>query len=382
MADQLPTAMLAEPRAASVANLEAELSALWRSAAEEPSTREALTRSCALTLLVYVESEAEGREVNDLIGAITAQNPCRVIILISEAAASPPGLSATISAHCHLPEPGAKQVCCEQITLHARGNVIENLDNVTLPLIVSGLPVHLWWRAGRFAPPAHFDQILRVADHVILDSARFPNPEADLRMLAARLETGVETLKITDLNWARITPWRELVAQCFDHPARRPYLDRLTDVRIAYEAESPRVHTQRSQAMLLVGWLASRLKWEFTERRTEGSAEFFVFREGEREIKVAREARPFDGAGCGVCFTLDLRADAAAPASFTFSRGPDGVVVETRAKVPGSGAVGRTVRLEVMDEVAILNEELKVAVRDHVYEESVRMAARMASAAG
>ncbi|MBZ5563923.1 MAG: glucose-6-phosphate dehydrogenase assembly protein OpcA [Acidobacteriia bacterium] len=381
MAEQPPTVMLAEPRAASVANLEGELSALWRSASEEPSTRDALTRSCALTLLVYVESEAEGREVNDLIGAVTAQNPCRVIILIGEPLGSPPGLSATVSAHCHLPEPGAKQVCCEQITLHARGTSVENIDNVTLPLIVSGLPVHLWWRAGRFAPPAHFDQILRVADHVMLDSARFPNPEADLRMLAARLETGVETLKITDLNWARITPWRELVAQCFDHPARRPFLDRLTDVRMAYEAESPRVLTQRSQAMLLTGWLASRLKWEFAERRVEGSAEFFVFRDGEREIRIEREARQFDGAGCGVCFTLDLRADGAAPATFTFSRGPDGAVVQTRAEVPGSGPVGRTVRLEVMDEVAILNEELKVVGRDHVYEEAVRMAARMVASA-
>ncbi len=381
MAEQPPTMILAEPRAASVANLEAELSALWRSAPEEPSTGEAVTRSCALTLLVYVESEAEGREVNDLIGAVTAQNPCRVIILIGEPLGSPAGLDATISAHCHLPQPGAKQVCCEQITLHARGNSVENIDNVTLPLIVSGLPAHLWWRAGRFAPPAHFEQILRVADHVIVDSARFPNPEADLRMLAARFETGVETLKITDLNWARITPWRELVAQCFDHPGRRPYLDRLTEVRIAYEAESPRVLTQRAQAMLLAGWLASRLKWEFRERRAEGSADLFIFRDGQREIRVERAARQFDGAGCGVCFTLELRADGTAPASFTFSRGADGAVVQTRAEVPGSGPVGRTVRLEVMNEVAILNEELKFAGRDHVYEEAVQMAARMTASA-
>ncbi len=377
MAEQVPTVMLAEPRPASVANLEAELSALWRDASEGTSTAGAVTRSCALTLLVYVESEAEGQEVNNLIGGVTAQNPCRVIILVSEAAASPPGLSAAVSAHCHLPEPGAKQVCCEQITLRARGSSVENIDNVTLPLIVSGLPVHLWWRTGRFAPAAHFDQILRVADHVIVDSARFPNPEADLRMLAGRFETGVETLKITDLNWSRITPWRELIAQCFDHPQRRPFLDLLTDVRTAYEAESPRVLTQRTQSMLLAGWLASRLKWEFAERRVEGSAEFFLFRHGDREIRIEREARQFDGAGCGVCFTLDLRAGGTAPASFTFSRGPDGAVVQTRAEIPGSGPVGRTVRLEVMDEVAILNEELKVVSRDHIYEEAVRMAARM-----
>ncbi len=379
MAESMSTVVLAEPRPASIAHLEAELSALWRNAAEDPSTRDAVTHSCALTLLVYVESEAEGREVTELIGAVTAQHPCRVIILIAEPRGSPPGLAATISAHCNLPEPGAKQVCCEQITLHARGGAVENLDNVVLPLIVSGLPVHLWWRAGRFAPAAYFDQILRVADHVIVDSARFPSPEADLRMLAARFEAEHEALKITDLNWGRITPWRELVAQCFDHPGRRPYLDRLTEVRISYEAESTRVLTQRSQAMLLAGWLASRLKWDFVERRPEGNAEPFIFCSGEREIRVEREARQFDGAGCGVCFTLELRADGPSLATFSFSRGPDGAVVKTRSEIPGGGTAGRTVRLEVMNEVAILNEELKLAGRDHVYEEAVQMAARMAS---
>jgi hypothetical protein len=34
-------------------------------------------------------------------------------------------------------------------------------------------------------------------------------------------------------------------------------------VRIAFERESPRVMAQRAQALLLVGWLASRLAIKF-----------------------------------------------------------------------------------------------------------------------
>ena len=61
------------PRSANVAALEAELSALWRSAAEDPATRQAVTRACALTLLIYVESEEAGREVSGLISEATAE---------------------------------------------------------------------------------------------------------------------------------------------------------------------------------------------------------------------------------------------------------------------------------------------------------------------
>jgi len=39
--------------------------------------------------------------------------------------------------------------------------------------------------------------------------------------------------------------------------------------------------------------------------------------------------------------------------------------------------LGRNVRLEVLEEAEILNEELKLAGRDHVYEATLHMVARM-----
>jgi len=373
------TLALGEPRPVNLAALEAELSALWRSAAEDPSARDVVTRACALTLLAYVESEEEGRQASNLIRLVTEQNPCRAIVIIAEPHAAPAGLTASLSAHCHLAAMGGKQVCCEQITLRARGEAVENLDNVVLPLTVSGLPVHLWWRASRFAPPAYVDQILRVADHLIVDSTRFANPETDLRDLATWLQGSSRPLAVTDLNWARITPWRELLAQCFDSSERRPYLDRLTEVRIEYEQESARLVTQRAQSLLLAGWLASRLGWVFLEQSApaESGLHRFLFRSGERPVRVESVARRFEGGGSGVCFSIELKADNSSPAVFSLTRGPDGRVVQTHAEVLGLAPVGRAVRLEVLEEVEILNEELMLASRDRIYEETLNMVARL-----
>ena len=47
------------------------------------------------------------------------------------------------------------------------------------------------------------------------------------------------------------------------------------------------------------------------------------------------------------------------------------------AEVPGQPPIGRTVRIEAGDEVEILNDELMLAERDHVYEEALALVARM-----
>src|SRR5271167_2921023 len=144
MSETLQLLTFGEPRPAQVADLEAELSALWRSAAEGPGSQ-AVIRACALNLLVYVESEEEGREVSNVISQVTLQNPCRAIVMIIEPTSSRTAVTAWISAHCHLPVAGEKQVCSEEISVAASGDAVADLASVVVPLTLSGLPVYLWW---------------------------------------------------------------------------------------------------------------------------------------------------------------------------------------------------------------------------------------------
>ena len=365
---------LGEPRAVDVSNLEAELSALWRTAAEGPAAENAVMRACTLTLLIYVENDEAAYEVTNLVAEVTRQNPCRAIIMMLEPDAARSGLEAWVSAHCHLPAAGEKQVCSEQITIRARGEAGQGLPSVVLPLTVSGLPIFLWWRANGFSPPAYFDDILRVTQHVIVDSARYSLGARHLQDLAQWLHKFAGKIQLTDLNWNRITPWRQLIAQCFDAPERRPYLDRLRQVRIEYEDDSARLVTQRSQGLLLTGWLASRLGWQFlkSERPRESQPRIFYFRSPHGTVTVERSLKKVENA-CGVCFTIELISDGKPGARFSFKRGPDGKVVKTLAEVPGSAPIGRSVRVEVLDEAEILNEELKLGVRDRLYEEALNV---------
>jgi len=366
-------------RPAQVQELEAELAALWGSAAEDTSDR-AVTRSCALTLLVYVEGEAAGREALELIDRVTPQNPCRAVVLAAEPNAAPAELRAEVSARCHLPQGGEKEVCCEIVTLLARGEAVHGLDQVAVPLIVPGLPVYLWWRAGRFAPAPWLDGILRSVDRVLVDSAHFSDPETDFAQLAGQMLRFPDVM-FTDLNWARLTPWRELIAACFDSPETRPYLDQFDEVRIEYERYSPRVLVHRAQSLLITGWLASRLGWTFipgpTPPGAPSGASPFLFRAGDREVRIERQPHDFKGGGAGACMAVTLKTTGAAPATFSVARGPDGRTARTCRAVPGQPQMERAVRLEVLDEVELLNGEIRFTARDRVYEEALDAVARL-----
>jgi glucose-6-phosphate dehydrogenase assembly protein OpcA len=367
-----------EPREVKITELENEITQLGRSVAKEAGNAEAVTRAASLTLVVYVETAEAGREVSELVSAVAQQNPCRAIILVARQAAKPDGLRAWISVHSNRSPSGGKQLCYEQISLDARGGAVSDLGSVVLPLTVSGLPVYLWWRASRYDPPDYFNQVLRLTSHVLVDSARFRDPESDLIALARHVEKKSARVSFLDLNWARITPWRELIAQCFDQPEARAYLERLQRVTIEFESESPRLAAQGAQALLIAGWLAGRLEWQPGGRRAlvQNGTTKFNLRSARGEVEIQRVARRFEGGGKGVCFSITLEAGGDPPATFHLERGCDGRSVATRRQIAGRPPISRIVRLEVLEEAELVNEELQISSRDRVFEESLAMVAR------
>jgi glucose-6-phosphate dehydrogenase assembly protein OpcA len=370
-----------ELQPADIATLEDELSDLWRTAAEDPETKHPVMRASVLTLLAFVESEEAGRETFDLVSHVIAQNPCRAILMVAEPKERSAGLSAWISAQCHLPPSGARQVCCEQIYLRARGEAVKGLDNVVIPLIVPELPVYLWWRAGRFAPPGFLDQVLRVTNRVLVDSGRFEEPEVDLATLARQVERfrkNVSGMAFSDLNWARLTPCRELIAQNFDSEEARSCLQDLAEVSLEWEQEAEAEGGRIAQALLLTAWLASRLGWQPVSRITSSASPGRVmeFRRGDQPIRVEWAVRKGTGKP-STPLKVTLKTGSAPSSQFSVSEAAEEGIARTRAEMPGHSPIERTTRLLVMGEVELVNEELKFPERDRVYEEALNLIASM-----
>jgi glucose-6-phosphate dehydrogenase assembly protein OpcA len=193
--------------------------------------------------------------------AIAAQNPCRIISLFP-IAGEDEGVSAQVSAYCPINKHRQSSlICCEYISLRGTEAALERVSGLVESLLISELPRLLWWKATPTIDQQLFQRTSALCNQVIFDSSRFTaDSEGDLLRLVKLME---ESTKVTDLNWRRLAAWQELTAEAFDPPERRASVQEVDRVVIDYEKGNT------AQALMFLGWLASRLGWEPVDRRKQ-----------------------------------------------------------------------------------------------------------------
>jgi glucose-6-phosphate dehydrogenase assembly protein OpcA len=207
---------------------------------------------------------------------------------------------------------------------------------------------------------------------VIVDSTTFVEPEAGLARLAALLDRGGQNsgVAISDLSWGRLTPWRELTAQFFDAPALVSHLSEITRVTLDYEARAGAA-PDRSQALLLVGWLAARLGWRMAgppSQQPNGAMLRLAAANGEPIAIELRPTEPIDDALDQLsALAIDCRR-----ARFTIARDAAPGCAAARSEIDDMQPIQRKVRLERLDEAELIGEELQLLGRDQTFETALK----------
>ncbi len=370
-----PMTLLGEKTHIDVRAIERELNKLWHNAAtgEGNEARNAVTRTCVLNLIVLTGSNRTAQRATEMIAQLTQQHPNRAIMITAVPDAQEPMLDAWVQSHCRMPGSGRPQVCCEQITIAARGTAVPYVPGTILPLLVPDVPVMLWWPRGEPFDHPLFARLSAFSDRVIVDSATFAKPEAGLARLDA-LNSGDRA--ISDLVWARLTPWREMVAQFFDAPAMLPHLNEITSVTVDYEAQPGKV-TDRTQALFLIGWLGSRLGWQAAgaASKRDGNTQLLMQRKDGGTIQLLlRPTAPVDDALDKLTgLTLECQR-----ARFEIARDESPNAAVARSDVEGMQPLRRVVRLEQLNEAGLIAEELRLLGRDHAFEGALRTAVTLA----
>ncbi len=368
----LPPPLEGPPKRVDVSQIEHELTRLWQAAGEAGDR--AVTRACALNLVVHVDDDRTAEQVSETIAHVATHDPNRAIVVVAEPGAES-GIDTWISAHCFLPAANSPHVCCEQITVSARGDAVAQAPGLVLPLLVADLPVVLWWVGDPPLGSNTFDRFADAANRVILDSASFADPCDQIAKLAERTR-GLLEPAISDLNWARLTSLRELTSQFFDAPEMLAYLGGVTSVKVEYavkqdESDNP------AQAALLLGWLGSRLDWHLApgqEAPITCTSAHFIAPDGTRvdgELVAVERADVDPGSVVG----LTIEARDRRRATFTITTEPGGDCVTTRAEVEGRQPIGRTICPAPQSIHHLICQELEFVGRDHIFEESLALVA-------
>jgi glucose-6-phosphate dehydrogenase assembly protein OpcA len=363
-----------------VGKIEKELAAMWKPAAQaEGSDAESgVTRACALNLLVYATATDDREQIYEMLDVICEQHPGRTLVLVADRVATEPKLDAYVSTRCRLLGGNRKQVCNEQVTIEAAGAAVDTVASAITPLLVPDVPVFLWWKDIPHYEDKLFNRMTAMSDRMVIDSSCFDNPHKDLLRLARMIRERPQFMSASDLNWGRLTAWRNLVASFWDIPDYRPYLDKIERIVVEYDPPCFAPDEIAPQSLLAVGWLASRLGWSIEGRgeREEKPGASFQLRASGREIKVLMQATEREGYADGILVSLTL-SNGDASAEFRVAFSDDRKKLETEARVDGARTVGRVLSYEQKTEGQRLSRELSLFKRDLVYEEALASAAQL-----
>jgi glucose-6-phosphate dehydrogenase assembly protein OpcA len=358
-----------------VSAIESELTQLWKAAAGDTLEGQPVVRACVLNLVAYAPGDTVAQHINEVISQVSGRHPSRSIVIVAEPDGKPAPLRASISAHCQIPPAGGKQVCSEQITIRAAGAALDEVHGSVLPLLIPDLPVFLWWHDMPSTESPLFRELVDSSEHFVVDSAEFAPDRwhPALTDLLRLIQEGDVT--VSDFNWSRLAPWRDLVAQLFDAPPARRYLEHLDAVTIGIASNVGR-WAGPTQSLLLTGWLASRLDWRFENGAVgwrEGSASF-PLKSGTGTVLVElREGAGHRGDGLQ---SIQLRAGGEATFSITRETDEEGCVLVAAEMLEG-GRHSRVVHMAPPSEAALLSDELDALGRDVAFEDALAKTVRL-----
>ena len=363
-------------RAEGVAALERELARLRRvQSAHARELVRPIARASVLNLIVYADREEHARRAARSISDLALRHPSRAIVVLADRGQQRHDADRRIEMHCQLPiSDGARQVCYEQVLVRASGDVDDRLASAVIPLLVPDLPVFLWWTGTPPLGSRSFADLLRLTDRLIVDSADFARPESTLPVIARISEEARGRFGLTDLNWTRLTPWREIATAFFDVPSWRLFLDGITGLRVGFAVDMDGRDIHPSQALLFVGWLASRLGWRPLETLAPSEAGGLLFAiarpDGER-IMVRVRPRFERGLDEGDISGIRIQATAiqrGQQAEFVVKRQPDAHHQTATVLLDGERRWERTMPLPSPAIVELIGEELSILGSDRTYE--------------
>nr|BAL55132.1 hypothetical conserved protein [uncultured Acidobacteriota bacterium] len=368
--------------------IEQELQRLWRTAAEpvEGESQLPVLRACALNLVVYSADPGRISEIEAVIPQLIPEHPLRAIVMSVDESGGESRVDAWISAHCVQPVPEGKQICCEQIRLDVRGEPISGLSRLVVPILVPDVPVFLWWCGAPPLGSERLEDFLGIADRVIFDSTELENPSVDFPRLARLIVSREANSAFSDVVWIRLTFWRHVVARLFDSPLTRPSLSRLKRVVIGY-AEERDAYAPSSQALLMAGWLASRLMWQPLKKLTfspmqpeEARSELHLRSPGEhptgaRTVTIEFRALRFPSVPRGELVSLELDAEGTPATRFIVAQTGEPSWVESRVEWAGMNPIVQRIGRPETSLAQDVGSALELFGHDRVYEQAVKMAA-------
>ena len=178
------------------------------------------------------------------LAGLDEQHPSRTILLFPEPKRAD-AIDVTVALRCFTLSGSTRTACSEVIELRLGGKRVHVPGSIVQPLLISDLPTFCRWRD---LPPwgaPELDQLVAVCDRLVVDSSEWRGLPGAYR----ELEQLFDRIAVSDIAWGRSVAWRARLAALW------PEIGSI---------EKLSVTGPKADALLLAGWLRSRLKRDVT----------------------------------------------------------------------------------------------------------------------
>jgi glucose-6-phosphate dehydrogenase assembly protein OpcA len=329
--------------------------------------------TCVLNLVIVLPDGATEEECAECVKCATCAESAFTIVLAPDARVAPDQGGTRILTTCRI-DAKSDAECCERIILKFAPAMLEDVAQTVEALFVADLRRFVWWRREIGPENRLLKRIAHSVDRLVVDTKSGGSGSAYLNaVLQLAQHEGIAA--VSDLNWGRLTRWRDLTAQVFDPPERRHLLGSIAHVELT--AARPQEGLSPVAPLLYLGWLASTLGWTVHEMERVGASLRMKFdARDKRNIEATLHLPEIrNSRGRIVRFSATFHDPDTREVSIdrNYTGGSACVQIGPVAGDP----IRKTVGFPALDLPHLLANELNYVQRDHVYLRALESAAAL-----
>ncbi len=371
--------------AVDVGSIERELGQLWRmpTVVGLRETDVVPTRTSVLNLVVHSSDPAMEVHTAKIINELATNHPSRVISfsVTPDPRAFENDIDAHVSTHCYTASGERFASCFEKIEIKTPPDSLDQLPSVIVALALPDLPTFVWWPGQPPLADKRFARLALAATRMVVDSLDFQRCSTNLVRVHELCQTIGERCAVTDLNWARLTPWRSMMSQFFDMPDCRWALDRISHLKLEFGHHASSRHNA-AQAMLFAGWLSSRLGWSVVQgSKDQPPGTCFAEDVNGDRITIELVSHPVPKHYNGYLLSTSLSSsDGSKSGQFQVERvGDDLATLRMTGMLNGQVVAEHAMRSAPTGLSQLLLRELETTTHDCLFEDAIAEGARFAS---
>ena len=260
-----------------VKEIKSALDALWEKHKDSNTTRASL-----FNLVIYVKKDKREEYLQQIAKNIISKYPCRMIVITEH----PQTEEDFFKCHVSDIQPHENSsIFCEVIHFEVSESRRDEIPFVVLPHLLPEKDVYLLWGDDPLVKDPISIKLENRATRTIFDSETAGDMVDFSNMVLAHQSKVL--CDIGDLNWARTSPWRNLMHNAFNNESELSTIMNTKDIHITYNSyESDYFSHNKIQATYFQGWIATKMGWNLQTVLSTGNELSFKYNAPQGDVSI------------------------------------------------------------------------------------------------